>query len=226
MNYVVVIPTCNRYEMCLRAIRSAFGQSLPPSEVFVVDDASTDQRYLWLEEVVNDPRLTVFRKTVSSRLEHATGYAIGAVRNVAIRHTLRIGFSGWVAFLDDDDEWMPTKTAEQMESRRGLKRYGLICSNAYNRTPEGVICGYHHEAHGVLISDTLRDVASCVNDFNPVINSTAMIHTSLVEWLGDQQATGRGEDWDYWRRASRLTGILRIEEPLAYYTIGNVKEYR
>lgn len=225
-DYVVIIPTCNRYELCLRAIRSAFDQTHAPSEVFVVDDASTDRRYQWLEEVIDDPRLTVFRKTVSSRMEHATGYAIGAVRNVAIRHTLRIGFTGWVAFLDDDDEWMPTKTSEQLTARVGrASKYGLVCTNAYNRTPDGVVSGYHHEAHGVLIADSLVDVTAIVRQFNPVVNSTALIHTSVVERLGDQQATGRGEDWDYWQRAARLTGVLRLEEPLAYYTIGNAKEY-
>ena len=39
------------------------------------------------------------------------------------------------------------------------------------------------------------------------------------------EAAGFGEDWDYWQRASRLTGIMRVEEPLAWYTVGNPKEY-
>jgi hypothetical protein len=61
--------------------------------------------------------------------------------------------------------------------------------------------------------------------FNPVINSTAVIHTAIVERLGDQQPVGFGEDFDYWHRASRLTNVMRVEEPLAWYTIGNPKEY-
>ena len=44
--------------------------------------------------------------------------------------------------------------------------------------------------------------------------------------LGDQWPSGYGEDWDYWRRAAVLTPILRIDEPLAFYTVGNLKEYR
>ena len=44
-DYVVVIPTRNRYRLCLRAIRSALTQTVPPAEVFVVDDASDDPRY-------------------------------------------------------------------------------------------------------------------------------------------------------------------------------------
>ena len=44
-DYVVVIPTRNRYRLGLRAIRSALTQTDVPAEVFVVDDASDDPRY-------------------------------------------------------------------------------------------------------------------------------------------------------------------------------------
>jgi len=224
-DYVVVIPTRNRYRLCLRAIRSALTQTVPPAEVFVVDDASDDPRYQWLEEIVGSPRLTVLRRAVSSREETGAGFAVGTVRNEAIRHVLKIGFSGWVAFLDDDDEWLKTKTAVQFAAVGSNGRYGVLCSNAFNRNPEGVVSGYHHEKQGVHITDTTRDVTAICRATNPVINSTAMIHSKIVERLGDQQPVGFGEDWDYWQRASRLTGIMRVEEPLAWYTVGNPKEY-
>jgi glycosyltransferase involved in cell wall biosynthesis len=224
-DYVVVIPTRNRYRLCLRAIRSALTQTVPPAEVFVVDDASDDQRYQWLEEIVGSPRLTVLRRAVSSREETGAGFAVGTVRNDAIRHVLKIGFSGWVAFLDDDDEWLKTKSSVQFDAVGSNGRYGVLCSNAFNRDIGGVVSGYHHETHGVAITDTTRDVTAICRATNPVINSTAMIHTKIVERLGDQQAAGFGEDWDYWQRASRLTGIMRVEEPLAWYTVGNPKEY-
>jgi glycosyltransferase involved in cell wall biosynthesis len=224
-DYVVVIPTRNRYRLCLRAIRSALTQTLPPAEVFVVDDSSDDPRYQWLEEIVGSPRLTVLRRAVSSREETGAGFAVGTVRNDAIRNVLKIGFSGWVAFLDDDDEWVGTKAAVQFDAVGSNGRYGVLCANAFNRNPEGVVSGYHHEKQGVQITDTTRDVTAICRAMNPVINSTAMIHTKIVERLGDQQPSGFGEDWDYWQRASRLTGIMRVEEPLAWYTVGNPKEY-
>ena len=224
-DYVVIIPTRNRYRLCLRAVRSALGQTATPAEVFVVDDASDDPRYQWLEEVVGSPRLTVLRRSVSSREQTGAGFAVGTVRNEAIRHVLKIGFSGWVAFLDDDDEWICTKMAVQFAAVGSNGRYGVLCSNAFNRSPDGVVSGYHHETHGVRIDDNTRDVTAISRVMNPIINSTAVIHTKIVERLGDQQPTGFGEDWDYWQRASRLTGIMRVEEPLAWYTIGNAKEY-
>ena len=225
-DYVVVIPTRNRYELALRAIRSAFAQTVPPAEVFVVDDASTDGRYDWLAEIVGDARLTVFLRPVCSQEEHGTTYAIGAVRNVALQHVQRIGFRGWVAFLDDDDEWTPGKMARQFDLLAGNGRYGVVCSNAYNRSPDGTITGYHHATHGVKVDEQTRDVTALLREFNPVVNSTAIVHTAILDRLGLQKPAERWEDYDFWKRAARLTGILRVEEPLAWYTVGNAKEYQ
>lgn len=226
MNYVVVIPTRNRYELVLRAIRSAFAQTCPPAEVFVVDDASTDLRYAWLEEIVGDPRLTLFRRPMSSQEEHRTTYAIGAVRNVALQHIKKIGVAGWVAFLDDDDEWMPNKMARQFELLGNDGRFGVVCANAFNRSPSGIVVGYHHATHGAKVTSVTRDVTHVMKKLNPVINSTAIVHTSIMALLGVQKPTKRWEDYDYWKAAAELTGILRVEEPLIFYTVGNAKEYR
>lgn len=224
-DYVVVIPSCNRYELVLRAVRSAFAQTVPPTEVFVVDDASTDRRYQWLEEVIGDARLTVFRRSVSSRMETGHGFAVGTVRNTAIDHVMRIGFVGWIAYLDDDDEWMPEKIERQLDAARQYDEHRVICTNALNRDLSGTVCGFHHGDHGRQLAGALWDVTAVIRGLNPVINSTAIVHTSVAERLGRQQPAGFGEDWDYWRRAAVLTQILRIEEPLAWYTVGNRKEY-
>lgn len=225
-DYAVVIPTRNRYELALRAIRSVLGQTVPPQEVHVVDDASTDRRYQWLEEIVDDARVTIHRRPISSRLEYDAGFAVGAVRNTALREIVRIGFEGWVAFLDDDDEWMPEKMARQFDAADAYDAYRVICTNAINRDTAGTICGFHHPDHGRQLLGTFWDVTALVKTLNPVINSTAIVHTEVARVLGDQWPSGYGEDWDYWRRAAVLTPILRIDEPLVFYTVGNLKEYR
>lgn len=225
-DYVVVIPSRNRYELALLAIRSAFAQTVPPTEVFLVDDASTDRRYQWLEEVVGDARLTVIRRSVSSRDEWGVGFAVGTVRNTAIAHVCRIGWDGWVAFLDDDDEWIREKAEVQLQAAKDFEHFRVIATNAYNRSPDGTIVGFHHGEHGRQLAGACWDVTGIVRALNPIINSTAIVHADVVRELGAQQPVGFGEDWDYWRRAAVLTPLLRIDEPLAYYTIGNAKEYQ
>ncbi len=140
-DYVVVVPTRNRWQTLLRAVRSAFLQTVAPTEVFVVDDASTDERYRWLDELVDDARLTILRRPVSSRDEHGAGFAVGTVRNTALSHIRRIGFDGWIAFLDDDDEWMPDKLARQFEAAEKFDGHRAICTNALNRSADGIVTG-------------------------------------------------------------------------------------
>jgi glycosyltransferase involved in cell wall biosynthesis len=223
-DYLVVIPTRNRYPLALRAVRSVLAQSVPPTEIVVVNDASTDPRYEWLDEIVNDSRLTMITLPKSSQEVTGSGFAVGYVRNVALAHARHIGFEGWLAFLDDDDEWMPEKMATQFATARRYDDVRVFCSNAYNRSPAGLICGYHHGDHGRKLNGC-HDVTQALREINPVICSTAIIDAATARKVGQQAPSGYSEDWDYWRRAAILSPVFRVDEPLAYYTVGNQKEY-
>jgi len=224
-DYVVVIPSRNRYEFALRAIRSALNQTIPPVEVYLVDDASTDRRYDWIEEIVDDARLTMIRRKVPSRVEWQCGFAVGCVRNEALWLICKQEkWDGWVAFLDDDDEWMPEKTSVQLQA---AKDHGarVICSNAYNRSRTGVVMGFHHGEHGRQIGPSVWDVTAILHALNPVINSTGMLHHDVAREVGLQKPNEFGEDWLYWQQAAMFSPVLRVDEPLALYTLGNSKEY-
>ncbi|MDD1764949.1 MAG: glycosyltransferase family 2 protein [Methanomassiliicoccales archaeon] len=101
----VIIPTYNRPELLARAIRSAIGQTYRDLEIIVVDDGSQRQ----VVEGVGDTRVKY--------LKHESNEGVSAARNTGIHHS-----SGrYIAFLDDDDEWMPEKTELQLED---LKKKG------------------------------------------------------------------------------------------------------
>jgi glycosyltransferase involved in cell wall biosynthesis len=96
----VVIPAYNRREQAIAAARSALRQSLPPIEVIIVDDASTDG----IEQVdlaAIDPRIRLVR--------HPTNMGGGAARNSGIDAAR----GAWIALLDSDDEWLPDKLKRQ-----------------------------------------------------------------------------------------------------------------
>ena len=223
--YSVVIPSFNRYLEVLQAARSALAQTVPPELVVIADDASTDDRYGWLEEILNDKRVMVVRSEVNSRERHSCGYAIGAARNVALRVLLSLQTSGWIAFLDDDDEWVPEKMERCFLAARKWDYHRLVSTNAYNRSPDGTVTGYHHGRQGRRLAEVVFDVTEVIRNANPIINSTAVIGLDVAREIGLQRETGYGEDWDYWMRAARLTPALFLDEPLAYYTTGNPKHY-
>jgi glycosyltransferase involved in cell wall biosynthesis len=96
----VVIPTRNRAPVVCDAVRSALAQSLDPIEVIVVIDGPDARTETALRQI-DDSRLSVITLP-----EHAG--ASGARNAGVLRARGR-----WVAFLDDDDEWLPGKLSLQ-----------------------------------------------------------------------------------------------------------------
>jgi len=224
-DYVAIVPTYERYHECLRAVRSVLAQSVPPIEVIVVNDGSTDRRYEWLAEIVDDPRLHVLVRPVNSRIDLDADCANGEVRNTALQWLEGVGFDGWIAFLDDDDEWVSDKMQRQFEAVEREGNCRLCCTNASNRRHTGEVTGLHHQPDGKDLGHGVRDVTSVIARYNPIINSSAMITTALQRKVGLQRPTGKAQDWHYWKRCVRHTRVLRLDDPYVYYTTGNKKAY-
>jgi succinoglycan biosynthesis protein ExoO len=96
MDFSVIIPAYNVSGIIGRAIRSAAVQTLPPVEILVIDDCSTDNTV----EVVK----ALAREIPSIRLLLTPANSgPSAARNVGLR-----GAQGdWIALLDSDDAWKP-----------------------------------------------------------------------------------------------------------------------
>lgn len=97
----VIIPTHNRAEETNRAILSILRQTLPPSEIIVVDDASGSP-FRTAHSGSDKTDLRVLRLTANSGAAVARQTGIDAATG------------DFVAFLDSDDEWMPDKLAAQV----------------------------------------------------------------------------------------------------------------
>lgn len=103
----VVIPTKNRPEMVVKAVNSVIAQTYSLLEINVVidgPDSETRQRL----SLINDNRLNIFELPISVGGAEA--------RNIGVK----MATSEWIAFLDDDDEWLPNKLLIQMEAVKHL----------------------------------------------------------------------------------------------------------
>lgn len=90
----VIIPVYNRAAMARRAIESVLAQTFRDFELILVDDGSTDETPAILEE---------YRERAA--VIHIPHRGVSAARNAGIRAS----HAPWVAFLDSDDEWLPSK---------------------------------------------------------------------------------------------------------------------
>ena len=97
----VVIPTYERPLLVVRAVKSALGQTFRDIEVIVVTDGP---------EMITEGALSKIKDSrlrISSLPSHQ---GANAVRNRGVAEAQ----GEWIAFLDDDDEWLPAKLQEQL----------------------------------------------------------------------------------------------------------------
>ena len=122
----VIIPTLRRHDLVLRAINSALAQTHESIEIIVVIDGDDPATVAALAGVA-DERLRT--------LQNQTSLGPGAARNRAAESAR----GEWIAFLDDDDEWLPTKLERQLVGRNSADAVLLSCRSEV-RTPKATYC--------------------------------------------------------------------------------------
>ena len=179
----VIIPTYNRYKYVLKAIESVRQQTYKLLEIIVVDDCSTQVEYSDLvEEFSSDPRVTILRLLVNMRTVHQTTAAQGMTRWEGIK----IAKGEWIAFLDDDDYWYPTKLEQQLNALNRVNDKGLFkmcCSNMdvakgiYDPSKQTRIYFKNGQVDPILTSELITSI-------NHVNNSTVILHRDIIDEVG------------------------------------------
>ena len=183
------------------AVESALAQSAPPLEVLVCDDGSgpaTEESLRGLSS--KDERVRYLRV-------HPSAGTPAPARNLGIDRAR----GDWVAFLDDDDSWLPGKLAAQAPFMEG-DAYDVVASDAF-RTSGG-------RYHGPRAAPS-RPTRTALLDANPVITSTAVVRRAALQAAGgfDTELWLRGlEDYALWLRlADRGARFVVLDAPLAVY---------
>lgn len=243
MNISAVVTTYRRFEKCCRAIDAIQRQTVPVEEIVVVDNGSPEPEYLTLHDRYADAPVpvNVVRLSRGTHTQPPLLDAEGGEISIACRDTTNVALGlargDWYAPCHDDDEWLPHRIERQVAALAGRAGVQLIGCNVWNRTGSGEVLGVHHAVHGphgTPAGEDLTDVTDCLVHFNPLAVSGLLFSRQLVRTVGGWQAwvpdgIGRhmralaASDWDFYRRASRVTRLLRVDEPLVCYEVGNVK---
>lgn len=112
----VIIPTYNRRQYVLEAIRSVTNQTYKHWELIIVDDGSVDDT-IEMIKALNDSRIRIIEN------EHK-GH-VGWLRNKAVAAST----GSFIAFLDSDDLWMPQKLALQIKSIQYSNKNCCYCGH-------------------------------------------------------------------------------------------------
>jgi glycosyltransferase involved in cell wall biosynthesis len=185
---------------CLvETINCILQQTFTDFEAIVINDGSSDETATWVNQI-SDRRV----KLISQANQGASG-----ARNTGITHA-----SGeYLAFLDADDLWHPTKLEKQVRCLEQHPAIGLVYTWTALIDWEGKPTGR------ILIDYAEGDVWWQIVERNLIgCGSSPMVRRGCFETVGvfDRELTSV-EDWDMWIRIAARYPFAVIKEPLTYY---------
>ena len=192
----VIIPTLHRPALLKRALSSVFRQTWRDLEVIVIVDGP-DPDTVAVLETVEDPRL---RFIVNSRSLTAAG-----ARNVGMDNAA----GDWIAFLDDDDEWLPEKLAEQISYADGRAPALITCLSRVVTPSESFVRPRVIYDNVLPIDEYLFDRRSPFADYGFIQTSTYLLPRALCRDLRFRTDNPH-DDWDFLLRLSKERGA-RVE---------------
>lgn len=182
-----IIPTYNRRELVQRAIDSALAQTLPPEEIVVVDDGSTDG--------TGD----VLRARYGHRITYLwqPNAGVSAARNAGMSQARGDLF----ALLDSDDLWSPEKTERQCAYLDAHPGIGMVVCDVARMDADGTPYDFFRRRDvipndGWVIGDILMNPA--------LVPASAMLRREVFADVGGFDTTLRtAEDLDFFLRVAQ-----------------------
>jgi glycosyltransferase involved in cell wall biosynthesis len=229
----VIIPSYNRFKYLIKAIESIINQTYKNIEIIIVNDCSTQEEYYSFDFkkqfgnnifIVNSPR--------NSRSYLGKIAGGGNARNIGIM----LSKGEYIAFLDDDDYFLPTKIEKQINAMKktsclmscteGYRGMGMYQKDKYYQN-------WHYKGHywgslqnkfkhnkSLLDNMYKNDIniwnKEAIYTHNCILCSSAVIHKSLINKAGYFPLSHYGEDWLYWKKIIKYTNCVFLREPLTY----------
>lgn len=187
----VNLTTYNRALTLSKCLESIINQTYRDIEIIIIDDCSSDNTTEIVKKYqVKDNRIKYFR--------HSTNFGNAQARNTALENCK--GF--YVAFIDDDDEWIDKdKIKKQVEifENSDDQKLGIVCS--------GIIRSKGNGEKRVEIAKVPKDIKYQVLKGGFIHNSTVLTKKNILEEVGGFDLNVcRGVDSEFFRRMIVLYG--------------------
>jgi teichuronic acid biosynthesis glycosyltransferase TuaG len=195
----VIIPTYNRESTLLRAVNSALQQTYPVHEILICDDGSTDNSKNNIA-ALNDQKI--------KWIDCGRNGMPAIPRNTGIKAAT----GDWIAFLDSDDEWLPSKIEKQLNA---VEKYNVkaVSTNAFRVVNEQNKGPYFTYKETEITLSGLLSV-------NLIICSSMLVSKKILEEVSlfpEEKKYKVGEDYSLWMRLSTKINFAYVAEPLLNY---------
>ena len=190
-----IINAYDRPELLRGAIASALAQTRPLHEIIVVDDHSPRDLA---------PIVAAFGERVRHlRLPENRG--LTAARNAGVAAAT----GDVVAFLDDDDEWLPEKVERQLD--------------ALTKGYEACLCGWQRMGDDYFriwnINEITEDMLRLGNPYCG--GSAVMAWRDVLLAQPFDPLISQGEDWDMYVRLAQRQPLAYVPHPLFLYRVAD-----
>lgn len=207
----IIMAVFNGSDFLAPAIESALAQTHGDFELIIVDDCSTDRSPEIIAHYATDSRVRPVRNDRNQ--------GVAASRN----HGLSLATGEWIAFLDQDDIWLPDKLAIQVAALRRHPEAGLMHARYARIDPSGTLLERYrgltasHFANpdaAVEVRDVFAEIFLS-NDIQPL---TTMIPRTVLDTVGhfDPELPGV-DDYELWLRIALRYPVGHIDTIVGYW---------
>lgn len=196
----VIIPTYNRCGYLKEAIQSVCSQTHANWECLIVDDGSTDDTPNMVQTYREDPRIRYLR------LDHQGSAA--ASRNHGLKHSR----SPYVAFLDDDDSWVPHALERELHILTAHPEVQLVFGKIQKYGLDSRIWPQERLPTNPSFRRLLKG--------NFIPTSTVMLRRAMLDRVGlfDEKYTVC-EDYQLWLRVALVSRLYALPDVLCLYRV-------
>jgi glycosyltransferase involved in cell wall biosynthesis len=195
----VVIPAYNAMAYLPETLDTVLKQTFTDFEVLIINDGSSDHIVQWASQVT-DPRV----KLISQENQ-----GVSIARNTGIAHAQ----GEYLAFLDADDLWEPTKLEKQVQCLEDKPEVGLVYTWTLLIDEQGKPTGIVYDSHAegnvweqILVGDIVCS------------GSSAMVRRVCFESVGEFDPNlSSAADFDMWTRLAAHYPFAVFKEFLIYY---------
>ena len=199
----VIIPAYGMPHYLNQAIESVSRQTFTDYELLVVDDGSGD-------DVTRQYKLPERARLVP--LSRHFGEPSGP-RNAGFRESV----GRYIAFLDQDDVWLPEKLERQVALIEASPEAGLVYCH-FTRVDDNLVPLDKQARHHAVGPDPLRQLLDLCIAMSP---TTGLVRREVLDDVGgfDESLGGGAEDWDLLIRIATRHSLRDDPTPMALYRI-------
>jgi glycosyltransferase involved in cell wall biosynthesis len=197
----VVIPTQSRPGMLREAAASALAQTHRALELIIVLNDATAEAIAAARSIqAGDDRVRLLFRDRGN---------LSAARNTGIEFAR----GEWIAFLDDDDVWLPEKLDVQLSTAIATGSELVTCDfGTFDEAGPRRDDGLAPLPDGLTFAEALM-LGNFVSG-----GSAALVRTAVLRSLGGFDDNLKAcEDWDMWRRIAWHHNITKVDRALVNY---------